>query len=126
MVRIGDRRLVLQDFEKVLYDKEQVTLDEGALKKVEECYLFLKDFASDKVIYGINTGFGPMAQYKIDDDKCIQLQYNLIRSHCSGMGQCFDDTYIQAAMLCQLNTMMLAHSGIDTQVPKLISTLINT
>lgn len=125
MVRIGDRRLVLQDFEKVLYDKEQVTLDEGALKKVEECYLFLKDFASDKVIYGINTGFGPMAQYKIDDDKRIQLQYNLIRSHCSGMGECFDDTYIQAAMLCQLNTMMLAHSGIDTQVPKLISTLIN-
>lgn len=125
MVRIGDRRLVLRDFEKVLFNKEEVTLDSNALQKVEECYQFLKKFASDKVIYGINTGFGPMAQYKIEDDKCIQLQYNLIRSHCSGMGDAFEDTYIQAAMLCQLNTMMLAHSGIDKQVPQLISTLIN-
>lgn len=125
MVRIGDRRLVLRDFEKVLFNKEEVTLDSNALQKVEECYQFLKKFASDKVIYGINTGFGPMAQYKIEDDKCIQLQYNLIRSHCSGMGDAFEDTYIQAAMLCQLNTMMLAHSGIDKQVPQLIGTLIN-
>lgn len=125
MVRIGDRRLVLRDFEKVLFGKEEVILDEQALQKVEECYQFLQKFASDKVIYGINTGFGPMAQYKIDDDKRIQLQYNLIRSHCSGMGDAFEDTYIQAAMLCQLNTMMLAHSGIDKQVPELIRTLIN-
>ncbi len=125
MVRIGDRRLVLQDFEEVLFDKKEVILNKSTLEKVEECYQFLKAFASDKVIYGINTGFGPMAQYKIEDDKCIQLQYNLIRSHCSGMGQVFDDTYIQAAMLCQLNTVMLAHSGIDQQVPKLICQLIN-
>lgn len=125
MVRIGDRRLVLQDFEKVLFDKAQVTLDNKALQKVDKCYQFLKTFASDKVIYGINTGFGPMAQYKIDDDKCIQLQYNLIRSHCSGMGQVFDETYIQAAMLCQLNTLMLAQSGIDQKVPELICQLIN-
>ncbi|BDS15628.1 HAL/PAL/TAL family ammonia-lyase [Aureispira anguillae] len=125
MVKVGDRRLVLRDFEKVLFDKEEITLDKNALQEVENCHQFLKEFASDKVIYGINTGFGPMAQYKIDDDKRIQLQYNLIRSHCSGMGEAFEGTYIQAAMLCQLNTMMLAHSGIDKQVPELISQLIN-
>jgi histidine ammonia-lyase len=125
MVRIGDRRLVLKDFEKVLFNNKKVTLNESTLKKVEECHQFLKEFASDKVIYGINTGFGPMAQYKIDDDKRIQLQYNLIRSHCSGMGQIFDDRHIQAAMLCQLNTLMLAHSGIDKEVPELICQLIN-
>jgi len=125
MIRIGDRKLVLQDFEKVLFDKKEVTLNKSALDKVDECYQFLKKFASDKVIYGINTGFGPMAQYKIEDDKCIELQYNLIRSHCSGMGDVFDDTYIQSAMLCQLNTLMLAHSGVDIQIPKLICQLIN-
>ena len=125
MVKIGNRRLVLQDFEKVLFQKEEVILDQEALEAVEKCYEFLKTFASDKVIYGINTGFGPMAQYKIDDDKCVQLQYNLIRSHCSGMGQASDENYIKSAMLCQLNTMMLGHSGIATEVPKLISELIN-
>jgi histidine ammonia-lyase len=125
MVRIGDRQLVLQDFEKVLFNNEHTTLNKDTLKKVEKCHQFLKNFASDKVIYGINTGFGPMAQYKIDDDKRIQLQYNLIRSHCTGMGEVFDDVYIQSAMLCQLNTLMLAHSGIDTAVPELICKMIN-
>jgi len=125
MIQIGERRLVLNDFEKVLFEGEEVALNEKALEKVEACYQFLQEFASDKVIYGINTGFGPMAQYKIDDEKCVQLQYNLIRSHCSGMGQIFDQQYIKSAMLCQLNTMMQGRSGIDQQVPELICKLIN-
>ena len=39
-----------------------------ALKKVQDSYNFLDDFSKNKVIYGINTCFGPMAQYKISDD----------------------------------------------------------
>lgn len=125
MINIGDRRLVLKDFEKLLFENTKVALNKNTLKKVEACHQFLKEFASDKVIYGINTGFGPMAQYKIDDDKRIQLQYNLIRSHCTGMGEIFDAVYIKSAMLCQLNTLMLAHSGIDISIVELICELIN-
>ena len=125
MIQIGDRRLELKDFEKLLFEKSSVSLNKVTLDKVAICHEFLKDFASDKVIYGINTGFGPMAQYKIDDDKRIQLQYNLIRSHCTGMGEIFGPTYIKSAMICQLNTLMLAHSGIDISVVELICLLIN-
>lgn len=125
MITVGDKRLELQDFERVVLNNERVKLNPQALKKVEACYDFLKDFAADKVIYGINTGFGPMAQYKIEDDKRIQLQYNLIRSHCSGMGQPLDDVLVRSAMLCQLNTMMQGKSGIVPKVPQLISQFIN-
>ena len=53
---------------------------------MDASFQFLKHFSTGKLIYGINTGFGPMAQYKISDENRLQLQYNLIRSHSSGMG----------------------------------------
>ena len=125
MTIVGDRRLTLADFEKVVLDKNNVSLNQKALDKVDACHEFLKKFAEEKVIYGINTGFGPMAQYKIADAKRVQLQYNLIRSHCSGMGEIFGETYVRSAMLCQLNTLMQGCSGVDRQIVELIVALIN-
>ena len=81
MITIGGKRLTSRDFEKVLYKKESIRLDSDALEKVNLNYNFLKSYSKNKVIYGINTGFGPMAQYKISDENQQQLQYNLIRSH---------------------------------------------
>jgi len=76
MIKIGSNEITLNVFKKILIEKQTVELDIGALKKVENNYNFLKRFVKDKVIYGINTGFGPMAQYLIDEDKLIELQYN--------------------------------------------------
>ena len=60
------------------------------MKEVEACYEFLKEFASEKVIYGINTGFGPMAQWRVDDKYLTDLQYNIISSlHSDGSRRTF-------------------------------------
>ena len=56
----------------------------------------LPEFSNNKIIYGVNTGFGPMAQYKIKDSERIQLQYNLIRSHASGTGNPIPEMYVKA------------------------------
>jgi histidine ammonia-lyase len=85
----------------------------------------LKSFSENKVIYGVNTGFGPMAQYKIKDSERIQLQYNLIRSHASGTGQPLPSMYVKAAMLARLNTLSLGHSGVHKSVIELMTELIN-
>ena len=71
----------LADLEKYALKFEQFNLNEGLVSEINASFDFLKEFSSDKIIYGINTGFGPMAQFKIDEDKLNQLQYNLIRSH---------------------------------------------
>lgn len=85
-MEIGSHTLTARDVQDVVVDGAHVLLSPDALKRVEECYTFLQKFSKGKLIYGINTGFGPMAQYKINDGDLIQLQYNLIRSHCSGTG----------------------------------------
>lgn len=79
---------------------------------------FLKEFSVNKVIYGINTGFGPMAQYKISDADLSKLQYNLIRSHSNGTGNRLSDQRVRAVMLCRLQSLTLGFSGISPDVAK--------
>ena len=83
---------------------------------VTESFDFLKEFSKDKIIYGINTGFGPMAQYRIENEELEQLQYNLVRSHSSGLGAGLPDQYVRAVMLNRLNTLALGGSGISMGV----------
>lgn len=125
MIIIGGKNLTLDDFHKILFNGEKIDLDSSALKKVKENFEFLKDFSKNKVIYGINTCFGPMAQYKISDEDQVQLQYNLIRSHSSGSGNTLPGIYVKSLMIARLNTLMKAYSGIHPEVVVLIKELIN-
>ncbi|KAA5533587.1 aromatic amino acid lyase [Taibaiella lutea] len=125
MAPIGNAILELETLEQIVLQKETVSLNASALDAVNDCFDFLEAFAQDKLIYGINTGFGPMAQYRIEDKERIQLQLNLIRSHSSGMGQLLSPLQARATMLARLNTMMRAYSGIHTDVVKLMAELIN-
>ncbi len=117
--------LELEDFYAILFKNESVGLSEKKTKKVKESFTFLKDFSKNKIIYGVNTGFGPMAQYKIDDKDRIQLQYNLIRSHASGTGEPLDAIVVKSAMLARLNTLSLGNSGVHYSVIELMTELIN-
>ena len=118
-------RLSLADIEKVLYDGENIALSEETKKAVVDCYSFLEEFSKDKVIYGINTGFGPMAQWHIDDDKLKDLQYNIIRSHSTGAGAPLEPVYVRSAMLARLMTFVQGHSGVNLQTLELLTEFIN-
>src|SRR5690554_5285411 len=106
MIRIDFASLGLADIEKVILG-EAVEVSDITRKRVEESFAFLQNFSKNKVIYGINTGFGPMAQYKIEEEQQKELQYNLIRSHASGFGQPLEEPYVKASMLARLNTLSL-------------------
>lgn len=125
MVTIGRGSLNISDFEEVLFNGEKVEVSAETLKVVNESFQFLKDFAKDKIIYGINTGFGPMAQYKIEEELQQKLQYNLIRSHASGFGDYLDLNYAKASMLARLNTLSLGYSGVNDSVIHILKDLIN-
>lgn len=118
-------RLEITDFYSIIFDEEEVSVDAKVLKTVQESFDFLKEFSKNKVIYGVNTGFGPMAQYKIKDSQTIQLQYNLIRSHASGTGNPIPAKYVKAAMLARLNTLSLGNSGVHTSVIEVMVSLLN-
>ena len=72
--------------EDVIFKDKKIALADLPMDEVEASYRFLEEFAAEKVIYGINTGFGPMAQWRVDDKYLKDLQYNIIRSHSTGAG----------------------------------------
>lgn len=110
---------------KVLFENEQLTLDPEEMDRVGRCHDFLKHFASEKVIYGINTGFGPMAQWRVDDNHLQELQYNIIRSHATGMGEPLSDVEVKSAMIARIGTFMQARSGIHPSVILLLQEFVN-
>ena len=119
------KRISFNDFEKILFSKEELLLDENVEKEIDFCYDFLQKFASDKVIYGINTGFGPMAQWRIEDGHLIELQYNIIRSHSTGAGIPLPEIYVRAAMICRLMTFVQAHSGVHIDTVYVLLNFLN-
>ncbi|MEO6730760.1 MAG: aromatic amino acid ammonia-lyase [Ferruginibacter sp.] len=125
MINVGDRALTLNNFAEILFKEKGVILDADAIKKVGVNFRFLKKFSSHKLIYGINTGFGPMAQYKVSEENLLQLQYNLIRSHSSGGGNLMPPVLVKAVMIARLNSLMQAYSGVHTDVVELLKELIN-
>src|SRR5690606_13556984 len=122
---ILDGNLGIEAFYKVIFDETPVLIDDTVFEKVDKSFQFLKEFSKNKVIYGVTTGFGSMAQYRIDSSERIQLQYNLIRKHASGTGNPIPPMYVKAAMLARLNTLSLGNSGVNRTVIELMSVLIN-
>jgi histidine ammonia-lyase len=120
-----NQNLNIEDVENILFGNKNISLSQDIESQIKNCFDFLKQFATDKIIYGINTGFGPMAQYRIDDKLLLELQYNIIRSHSAGVGNPFPDLYVKAAMLARLCTFMQAKSGVHPDLAYLMVEFIN-
>lgn len=118
-------RITFSDIEKIAINKQKFVIDENAKEKVKKSFSFLEKFSSDKIIYGINTGFGPMAQFKIDEDKLNHLQYNLIRSHSSGAGNVLSDEEARAVLLARVNNFLQGNSGVSFDVVEKITEFLN-
>ena len=119
------KKLNVEAFYDIIFNDAPLDIEDDILEEVKSSFEFLKSFSENKVIYGVNTGFGPMAQYKIDDAQRHQLQYNLIRSHASGTGNPIPPLYVKAALLARLNTLSLGKSGVHPSVIDLMTKLIN-
>jgi histidine ammonia-lyase len=125
MITVGQSVLSLTDFNDIVFNRKSVSLAPSALTKIETNFKFLQTFSSNKLIYGINTGFGPMAQYKVSEENLLALQYNLIRSHSSGSGNLLTPTLAKALMVARLNSLIQAYSGVHTDIVELLKELIN-
>lgn len=73
--------------------------------------LVMRMAAQGVTAYGITTGFGALASTRIGPDETEQLQYNLIRSHASGVGEPLPDALVRAIILLRARTLAQGHSG---------------
>ncbi len=82
--------------------------------------------AGGRVIYGINTGFGKLANVQIAPDRLDQLQVNLIRSHAAGVGAPLAADAVRALMLLRANVLARPTSGVRPELVEALIALINS
>jgi len=72
--------------------------------------------AEAPAVYGVNTGFGALAEVRISPDQIIALQQNLVRSHCVGVGRDLDEGPTRAMMLLRAAVLSRGQSGARSEV----------
>jgi histidine ammonia-lyase len=81
--------------------------------------------ASGQTIYGINTGFGKLANVRVAPDKLDQLQANLIRSHAAGVGTPLPAAVVRGLMLLRANVLLRPTSGVRPELVDALVALLN-
>ena len=84
-----------------------------------------KALADGKVIYGINTGFGKLAEVRISDDEVEALQRNLIRSHVAGVGDPLPVDVVRGLMLLRANVLLQPTCGARSLLAKNVVAMLN-
>ena len=126
MITISSKEMTFEEFIKVAKDKEKVKIsDELKEKIVKARKLVDKLDKGEKPIYGINTGFGYLANKKISKEKIEELQINLIRSHCTAVGTPYEESVIRGIMLLRARVMSQGYSGIRLEVIEFLIELLN-
>ena len=83
-----------------------------------------KIVATGDAAYGINTGFGLLAQTRIPDDQLAQLQRNLLLSHAAGVGEALPDAVVRLILALKINALARGHSGISLSIVDALRALL--
>ncbi|HET8623921.1 MAG TPA: histidine ammonia-lyase [Gemmatimonadales bacterium] len=99
-----------------------VTVDAGARQRLQASRRAVEAaIASGQTMYGINTGFGKLANVRVRGDQLDQLQANLIRSHAAGVGDPLPRDVVRGLMLLRANVLLRPTSGVR---PELVDALV--
>src|SRR4026207_730733 len=95
----------------------EVSRAASALARIERSRRFVEDIVTrGEVVYGINTGFGALADVTIPPEKLRELQINLVRSHACGVGDPLPEHIVRAMMLQRANVLAKGYSGCRIEV----------
>jgi histidine ammonia-lyase len=126
MIELNGHTLTLQEIQKVLYDNEKVTISPESLAKATQSRAAVENIVKqNKVVYGINTGFGKFSDVLIEQDDVEELQLNLIHSHACGVGDPFPEKVSRAMLLLRANALLKGFSGIRPVVIEKLIELLN-
>lgn len=126
MLLIGERPLTLQDVWKVAVEREEVGLSDTAREQINVSRARVDAILNDnKVVYGINTGFGEFSRVTISREQLKTLQRNLIISHAVGVGDNLPANVVRAIMLLRVNNIALGYSGATLHAVETLCAMIN-
>lgn len=122
MIMISPGQLTHDQLRQFYRSPEQVKLDDSCWTHVEKSRnVVLNLMERGETVYGVNTGFGLLANKQIPQADLEQLQLNIVRSHSAGVGELLDDSIVRLVMLLKLASLARGFSGVR---PIVIETLV--
>ncbi len=103
-----------------------VELDDSCRRGVNASARVVQSIIEDgQTVYGVNTGFGRLANTSIERDKLEQLQRNLVMSHCTGVGDYLNDDIVRLILVLKGASLAQGYSGVCWQLIENLLKLAN-
>lgn len=118
--------LSLQQLRRIEAEPVQLSLSPDCLPRIEAATATVHEvIAQGRVVYGVNTGFGLLANTHIPDEDLKQLQRSIVLSHAAGVGELMSQATVRLLMVLKINSLARGYSGIRLQVIEALIKLVN-
>ena len=125
-IKITEKPLTFRDLRLAHNGPVKVEIAGPVRKRVEKSAKAVADILTEGApIYGVNTGFGKLAQSRIADEDLTDLQLNLLRSHASGTGLLLTASIVRLILLLKIKSLSRGHSGIRPKTLDMLVALLN-
>ena len=119
-------RLTLAQLESFAQSHDALSLGDESRQRLDAGAAAVRAIVAEgRPVYGINTGFGKLAQTHIPDDQLELLQRNLVLSHSVGVGALLADDVVRLTMLLKVASLARGYSGVRGVVVDAILALLN-
>jgi len=122
---IGKQPLDLHQFVTIVDSQTSLVISKTTSSLLNKQAASVARRAQTTVIYGYNTGFGPMAGTHISHTQSSQLQTNLIRSHALGLGTPLDVRCARAVTIARIISLCAGKSAVHSRVPETLCAIIS-
>ena len=123
---LDGRPLTLAEIESVAAQSRPVAIASEAVDRVARSRRVIEEILeAGETVYGVNTGFGKLADVRIPADKLAQLQTNLVRSHACGLGEPLAEAVSRAMLLLRANVLAKGFSGVRLELLDLLVAMLN-
>lgn len=114
---IDNNWVSLETIDRVLDENLQIALADDAIEAIARCRAYLDEAVakSDRLIYGINTGFGSLCDTAINTENLEKLQRNLVLSHACGAGERVPESIVRRMLLLKIMGLSHGNSGVQVE-----------
>jgi histidine ammonia-lyase len=117
---------MVADVAAVAREGRQVALDPEAAERMRASREVIERLvARGETVYGVTTGFGDLANVRIEPEQVAELQRNLVRSHTAGVGEPLPVEVVRAMLLLRANALAIGLSGVRPQLAELLCGMLN-
>lgn len=125
-ITLNPGELTLSQMRSIVHESIKLTLNPASYAAIDASFAVVNDIvASGQVVYGINTGFGLLANKKIPADQLADLQTRLVLSHATGTGDYLPDSVVRLMLALKINGLARGYSGIRREVIDMLLQLYN-